>query len=165
MIKKYNTFLNENISNKLEIDVNSHLFDDGYELFFDIYVGGKQIGSCETKTKFKTDDFDDKVDDYSLSKNMDFNYKNNVKKEDFDKYYFIIGISNFEINEKHRGNNYGYESMKLIVSYLKDKFPKNKGIYLKVFDDNIPSVKIYKKLGFQIVQEKMWSKKAYIMKL
>jgi hypothetical protein len=142
MIKNYNRFLNENISNKLEIDVNTHLFDDGFKLFFDIYVGGKQIGECEVGTKFKNDDFDDKVDDYTLSKNMDFNHLNVVNKKDYDTLNFIVSISNFEIDEKYRGNNYGYDSMKLIISYLKDKFPKNKGIYLTVFEDNIPAVKI-----------------------
>lgn len=165
MITTYKNFLNENISNKLEIDVNSHLFDDGYGLFFDIYVGGKQIGSCETRTKFKTDEFDEKVDGYSLTNNMDFNYINKVKKDDFDKYNFIIDISNFEIDEKYRGNNYGHDSMKLIISYLKKRFPNNKGMYLTVFEDNIPAIKIYKKLGFNIVREMEWSKKGYTMKL
>jgi len=165
MIKNYNKFLNENVSNKLEIDVNRHLFDDGYKIYFDVYIGGKQIGKCEVETKFKTDDFDTNVDDYSFSKNIDFNHENTVKTDNYDKLNFILSISNFEIDEKYRGNNYGYESMKLIISYLKNKFPKNNGIYLTVFDINTPAVKIYKKLGFQIVKEKGWSKKAYVMKL
>lgn len=165
MIKNYNKFLNENISNKLEIDVNRHLFDNGYQLYFDIYCGGKEIGKCEVLTKFKNDDFDPNVDDYSFSKNIDFNYKNKVKKDDYNKLNFIMSISNFEIDEEYRGNNYGYESMKLIISYLKNKFPKNNGIYLTVFDANTPAIKIYKKLGFQIINEKGWSEKAYVMKL
>ena len=84
MIKNYNRFLNENVSNKLEIDVNTHLFDSGYKLFFDIYVGGNEIGKCEVETKFKKDDFNDKIHDYSFSRNMDFNHLNIVKKKDYD---------------------------------------------------------------------------------
>jgi len=165
MIKNYIKFIKENISNKLEIDINSHLFDNGYKIFFDIYVGGKQIGSCEINTIFKLDDFDEKTDDYSLSKNIDFNNINKVKKEDYNNLNFIIGISNFEIDEKYRGNNYGSQSMDLIISYLKKRFPKNNGIYLTVFDINTPALKIYEKIGFKIISEKKWSEKAYIMKL
>lgn len=165
MVTNYNIFLNENLSKKLELDVNSHLFNTGYKIFFDIYVGGKEIGRCEIETFFKTDEFDPISCDYSLSQNMEFDYNNPVRKDYYNNLNFIIGISNFEIDEEYRGNNYGFESMKLIVSYLQKRFPKNKGIYLTVFDINTPALKIYEKLGFKKVCEKKWSEKAYIMKL
>ena len=157
--------LKSKMNENLEIDANRHLFDTGYKIFFDIYVDGKQIGKCEAITTFKTDDFNETVYDYRLSKNIDFSFGNSVKKDDFDKYYFIIEILNFEIDESYRGKKYGYKSMELIITYIKEKFPKNKGIYLTVFEANIPAVKIYKKLGFKIVQEKKWSEKGFIMKL
>jgi ribosomal protein S18 acetylase RimI-like enzyme len=120
---------------------------------------------CSIETIFKKNDFDDKKDNYIYGKNINYDYNNTVKKSYYDDYRYIIYLNGFEIEKEFREMGYGNRSMKLILRDINKKFPKNDGIYLSVLKENISAVKIYKKFGFNIIQEIMKSgDDIYVMK-
>lgn len=153
---KYLKSFNEGLET-LRVLTNKYLSDEGYQISYDIYVGDEYIGDCEIRTVFKNDEFnDDKPDEYT-NNNEKFDYKNPVKKSDFDNNRYVIYLSDFEIEEEYRGQGYGFKSMKIILKKIQTLLPKNDGIYLSVFKDNHPAVKIYEKLGFKIIKEYKFS--------
>jgi ribosomal protein S18 acetylase RimI-like enzyme len=154
MITYFNKFLLENKSENLTIIPDNSLHDSGYNIDFEIMLDGEHIGKCEVNTIFKKEDFDYVKDDSYFSKNIG-DSTNPIQKSYYndDKYFFIIYIEEIEIEEEYRGNGYGYESMLIIIDYMNKHFPKNKGIFLSVLDNNIPAIKIYKKLGFNIFRK------------
>lgn len=144
---------NENLKT-LKVLTDKYLYDSGYQINYEIYVGTDYIGSCEIRTVFKNDKFNDNDSSEYVNNNSTFDYINNnpVKKSDFDNNRFVIYLSDFEIENEYRGQGYGYKSMKIILKKIQTLLPKNDGIYLSVFKDNY-AVKIYEKLGFKIIKE------------
>ena len=66
---------------------------------------------------------------------------------DFDR---IVCIHDVEIYEKYRGKGYGYQ---LICALLHHVFPKYDSAILHVTKENEPAYRLYKKVGFEVVEE------------
>lgn len=66
---------------------------------------------------------------------------------DFDR---IVCIHDVEIYEKYRGKGYGYQ---LICALLHRVFPKYDSAILHVTKENEPAYRLYKKVGFEVVEE------------
>lgn len=146
----YDLFFLKLILEKLYI--KSHIYK-GYSRFgvsFEIYLDKDHIGICELEVLPKKEDFNDKIDDIKYGKSIDFD-STDCKKSDVLKHKHILIISGFEIFEEYQNKGLGIKSMKKILNYIIDKFPNNIGIYLFVFGENIPAVKIYKKIGFKTI--------------
>lgn len=133
----------------VKIKSSKFLFDDGYQLEYEIYTGDDYIGKCEVQTNFLKPGVDDTKDDLFYAE-TEFDFENPVKKEYYKKLPYIIQIDGFEIEEEFKGKGLGLISFKKILESIREKFPNNTGIYLNVYEDNEPAVKIYQKLGFKV---------------
>lgn len=67
---------------------------------------------------------------------------------------------------EHAGKGFGYESSVLLIKFAFEKL-KLKEINLTVYEDNLPAVNLYKKLGFQIINNiyDEDNRKEFVMKL
>lgn len=62
----------------------------------------------------------------------------------------IVCIHDVEVYEEYRGNGYGY---RLIGTLLNHIFEKYDGAILHVTKENEPAYRLYKKVGFEVVEE------------
>jgi len=67
---------------------------------------------------------------------------------------------------KHSGKGFGYEASKLLINFAFNEL-KLKEINLSVYEDNIPAIKLYKKLGFKKTKTRFDEdkRKEYLMKI
>ena len=128
MVYNYDKFILENLSN-IRIKSYSKLWTDrDYQyLTFDILKWNTTIGEFNLSLKF--------------DKNEDAIYK--IEDGNFD-----IGIYGFEIYEKYRLKGIGKFSFGKVLEYIENNFSKYKNIYLSVYSNNIPAIKIYEYYGF-----------------
>ncbi len=74
-----------------------------------------------------------------------------------------FGLIDYSVDEKHRGRGVG----KLMLSSAIKRFLEDKRVasckYLKAWvkEQNIPSIKVFKKLGFQLGEEKVYEGNIY----
>lgn len=139
-------------SNEIKIKSRMSMGMDSIDIDFEIYIGVEYIGMCELEVLPKKEEFDDRNDSIRYGKDIEFDYLNTPKKADILKYKHILIISGFEIESEYQNRGFGTKSMSQILRYALDKFPKNSGIYLFVYKDNLSAVKIYKKIGFELIK-------------
>lgn len=58
-------------------------------------------------------------------------------------------IYSFEIKDDSRGMGYGKKLLDLVINLIKEKYVDVQFIYLSVFLDNIPAIKLYERFGFK----------------
>ncbi len=117
----------------IRIKLDSPIYNDNYYqfLYFRILKHTTTIGKFELELKFD-------------KKNND-NYS--IKNDDFD-----ISIYGFEIDDRYRGNGIGNASFSKIIDYIDNKF-NYRNIFLSVFKTNKVAIDIYKRFGFDIIDE------------
>lgn len=144
IIKLFEEFVYKDV----KIKSSKFLFDEGYDIDYEIYCGKDYIGKCEVAANFLKDGFDDTKDNLFFAKRK-FDWENPVKKDYYNKFPYIIQIHGFEIEEEYQRRGLGLISFKKILESIKRQFPNHNGIYLSVFANNTPAVKIYQKMGFK----------------
>jgi GNAT superfamily N-acetyltransferase len=147
---KYLIRFDESRSKTVKLKKSKFLFDDGYKVDYEFYLGSDYIGMCQAVTTFKLDNFDPTKDSFFCTPNR-FDFKNPVKKSDYNKYTYFILIYGFEIEDEFKGKGLGKLSFSKLLEDLSFNFPNNSGIILSVFEDNKPAIKIYKDLGFEVI--------------
>lgn len=71
-------------------------------------------------------------------------YRTDKYAKDYKNNYF----TNIIIDSEYGGKGLGTKSMKLFIEYIK-KIIHPKVIYATIYNDNIPSIKLHKKLGYE----------------
>lgn len=59
----------------------------------------------------------------------------------------------FYIYEPYRHKGFGLQAIQKTIEFIKQTY-KDVNVWLYVFKDNIPAVKIYKKVGFEVQEDK-----------
>lgn len=133
MIYNYVEFIFENLSN---IRVKSYCNVDkdlNYQyLPFDILKWNTKIGEFNLSLEF--------------DKNEDCFYK--IEDGNFD-----IGFYGFEIYDQYKSKGIGKFSFGKIIEYIEKNFSKYRNIYLSVYSNNIPAIKIYEYYGFSKIED------------
>lgn len=62
-------------------------------------------------------------------------------------------IWNFYIYEAYQRKGFGLQAIQQTIEFIKQTYHATK-VWLYVYKDNIPAVKIYKKVGFEIEEDK-----------
>jgi RimJ/RimL family protein N-acetyltransferase len=133
MIHNYDEFTFENLSN-IRIKSYSIIWTDNYYqyLSFDILKWNTKIG------------------EFNLSLDFDKNEDGVYKIEDGN---FDIGFYGFEIYDQYRSKRIGKFSFGKILEYIEKNFSKYRNIYLSVYSNNIPAIKIYEYYGFSKIED------------
>lgn len=132
MIYNYDEFIFENLSN-IRIKSYSQIWSniDYQYLTFDILKWNTKIGEFNLSLQF--------------DKNEDGVYK--IEYGNFD-----IGFHGFEIYDQYKSKGIGKFSFGKILEYIENNFSKYRNIYLSVYSNNIPAIKIYEYYGFSKIE-------------
>lgn len=133
MIYNYDEFIFENLSN-IRIKSYSQVWSnlDYQYLPFDILKWNTRIG------------------EFNLSLDFDKNEDGVYKIEDGN---FDIGFHGFEIYNQYISKGIGKFSFGKILEYIENNFSKYRNIYLIVYSNNIPAIKIYEYYGFLKIED------------
>lgn len=83
---------------------------------------------------------------------------------DFDEQNLRAGVGILIENSTNRRKGYGTEALGLLINYTRQELGLHQ-LYANIFDDNLPSLRLFEKQGFQkIGVKKEWRKVAGVFK-
>lgn len=77
----------------------------------------------------------------------------NIDLFDFDPFHLRAGVGILIGDEQYRSNGYATQSLQLLINYAFE-YLNLQQLYCNILEDNVASVKLFKKLGFTVSGEK-----------